>query len=910
QIKQDLTGNIAKVSGDVIQNTPVTSFEQAIQGRAPGVLITSQNGKVGQGINIRIRGSSSISAGNEPLYVVDGMIINSDNFSNTSAATNALADLNTNDIQSLEILKDASAAALYGSRGANGVVLITTKRGKAGKTNFSINYQFGGSKPTGYREFVNAEQYVELMRESAYNNDLADGIDPIANPGDYGGSWLEYIEDEFDFLAGDTDWRTLETDTDWNKEAFQKATQQQFDISANGGNEKTKFFISGSSLDQDGILIGNNFKRISGRANIDHNATDKLSFGLSVSIAHSKNTRVTDDNEFSTPLQLVAQAPITPVRDKQGNLYDDAINPGMFYYPATVERENSSYLTKVFRNIASTNVTYKITPDLKIVGEYGFDLLTQNEDRYQNELTQTGRSVGGYGQSRWVQVFNSTARALLIWDKTINNHTISATGGFEYQQKSITQSNVEGQGFPLKELTKITSAAEIAIGSSNFEDEYFLSYFARANYKFKDRYLVSFSGRADGSSKFGNANRYGFFPAGSVGWILSQEDFLSENDAISFLKFRASYGLVGNAAIPNYRYFAQYSGIKYNGESGLAPTQISNPDLGWEKTAQLDIGVDFGFFNDKITGEVDYYNKQTSDLLFETPVPSTSGYTTQFKNVGELENKGFEFVLNYNIIKTSDLSVSIGGNYANNKNKILKLDGQQTSIDPGSSRYINFVQVGQPIGVFYGREYAGVDPANGDALWYVNGAIEGETTSTYNDANSVVLGNPTPTSTYGFSANATYKGIELSILFQGVAGNKIYNAGGGFMSANGRYEDTSTIDQLDRWQNPGDITNVPQARLYANNGAQASSRFLSDGSYTRLKNVTLAYNFPGAALSKLSMTSLRVYFTGQNLMTFTKYDGWDPEVNTDYLASNIFLSNDFYAAPQAKTFTIGVKIGF
>lgn len=929
QIKQDLTGNIAKVSGNAIQNVPVTTFEQALQGRAAGVLVTSQNGKLGQGMNIRIRGSSSISASNEPLYVVDGMIVNADNFSSNESATNALADINFNDIESIEILKDASASALYGSRGANGVVLITTKRGKAGKTNFTANFQYGSSKPTRNRDFLNSEQYVELMRESAYNNDLADGFDPINNPADYPGSWLEFWEGYMDYLGGDTDWRTLETDTDWEKEAYQKANITSFDLTASGGNEKTTFAFSGGYTNQDGILIGNSFKRVSGRLNLDHRATDKLSFQANISISKSMNNRLSSDNAFSTPLQLVAQAPITPVRDKQGNLFDDAINPSMSYYPATVELENSNFLVSVFRNIVSLGATYKLTDDLRVIGEYGFDLLTQNDDRYQNEFTQTGRAVGGYGQSRWVQAFNYTARAMVAYDKTFDQHSLSIIGGTELQEKSIDVTDAQGQGFPLPELKKLTSAAEPVFITSTLAEEAFLSFFARANYKFKDRYLLSLSGRTDASSKFGPDYKYGFFPAASAGWILSQENFLSNQSTVSFLKFRASYGFTGNAGIPNYRYLAQYSGVAYGGESGLTPSQIPNPELRWEKTAQFDIGFDFGLFNDRLTGEIDYYNKQTTDLLLNTPVPSTSGFTTQFRNVGSLENKGFEIVLNYSVLKNADWSISIGGNYATNQNKILSLNGDETRIGPTGSRFLNAVIVGQPIGAFYGREYAGANPANGDALFFLNrtptqteidngtafivpNSVYGDryVTRVFNSAESIVLGNPTPTGIYGFNANVSYKGIELSVLFQGVTGNKIFDGAGSFMSANGRYEDNSTADQMRRWRNPGDITDVPQARLYGNNGAQSSSRFLYDGSYMRLKTLTVAYNVPVSIANRLSLSSARIYVTGQNLLTFTDYKGWDPEVNTDFNASNVNLGNDFYAAPQPKNFTVGLKVGF
>ena len=929
QLKQDLTGNIAKVSGEDIKNIPVTSFEQALQGRAAGVLITSQNGKLGQGINIRVRGSSSISASNEPLYVVDGMIVNNDNLSSNASATNALADINLNDIQSIEILKDASAAAIYGSRGANGVVLITTKRGKAGKTNFSANFQYGSSKPTRNREFLNAAQYVELMRESAYNNDLSDGIDPINDPADYPDSWLEFWEGYMDYLGGDTDWRALETDVNWEKEAFQNANIASFDFNASGGNEKTTFAFIGGYTNQDGILIGNKYRRFNGRLNMDHNASEKLSFLTNISLSNSINDRLSSDNAFSTPLQLIAQAPITPVRDKQGGLFDDSLNPSMSYYPATVERENSNFITKVFRNIISVNATYKLSNDVRLIGEYGFDLLTQNEDRYQNEFTQTGRSVGGFGQSRWAQVFNHTARGMFIYDKTFNRHALLVTGGGEMLEKSRSITDAQGQGFPLAELKKLNSAAEPVSTTSELFEETFISFFVRGNYKFKERYLLSLSGRSDGSSKFGPDYKYGFFPAASAGWILTQEEFLSNVNPLSFLKLRVSYGITGNAGITNYRYLAQYSGEAYGGESGLAPTQIPNPELRWEKTAQLDMGLDFGLFDDRLTGEIDYYNKQTTDLLLNTPVPSTSGFTTQFKNVGSLENKGIEIVLNYQVFKNYNWSINIGGNYASNKNKILSLNGDDTRIGPTGSRFLNAVIVGQPIGAFFGREYAGADPANGDALFYLNrtptqteitdgnafivaDGIYGDryVTSNFNSAEAIVLGNPTPTGVYGFNANISFKGIDLAILFQGVTGNEIFDGAGSFMSANGRYEDNSTVDQLRRWQNPGDITDIPQARLYGNNGAQSSSRFLSDGSYLRLKTLTVAYNIPANLASKLSLTSARIYVTGQNLLTLTGYKGWDPEVNTDFNASNVNLGNDFYAAPQTKNLIVGIQIGF
>ncbi|MDW7692622.1 TonB-dependent receptor [Flammeovirgaceae bacterium SG7u.111] len=937
QIKKNLTGKVESVSGKSLEDVPVATFEQALQGRAAGVQITSQTGKVGGGINIRIRGTSSISASNEPLYVIDGIPVTTNSQSLTSSQTNPLADINFNDIESIEVLKDASAAAIYGSRGSNGVVLITTKQGSAGKTQMNFNAQYGISKPTNKRDFLNASQYVELNREAAYNNDLADGIDPINNPDEYEDSWLEYMEGNMDFLSGHLDWREeLANDpnwagTNWQDQAFQDASFQNYDLSAQGGNGKTNFFASGSYSDQDGILIGNSFQRVSGRLNLTHDISEKVDLGLNVGISRSENKRVTDDNEFSTPIQLVAQSPLTPVRDLEGNLYDDALNPAMFYYPATMELENASFNTTVFRNLANINVSYEITKGLKITGEYGFDLLTQFEKRYRNSMTQTGRSedVNGYGQDRWTRIFNNTSRAYLSYNKVLKDiHSLEVIAGTEFQKSTRDVTYAAGQNYPLDELKTLSSAAEVVDWAGTLNEFSFLSYFGRLNYNFKEKYLLSISGRVDASSRFGANKRYGFFPAASAGWIISEEEFLS-SEVLSFLKVRASYGVTGNAGIGNYEQYGTFTSAIYDGSSALIPSRIENPDLEWEKTAQADIGIDFGLWNDRLNGEIDYYQKSTTDLLLDVPVPGTSGFRTQTQNIGELENKGIEAVINYKLITTGKFSWNTSVNFARNTNKVTKLNEGTDMIGPLSSRYLNTIKVGEAIGVHYGVEFAGANPSNGDAIFFLNRTPTDEeitdgsafqvdhlgdayVTNNYNLAESKVLGNPNPDFIYGWSNNLKYGNFDLDILIQGQEGNDVYLGGGTFMSANARYEDNQTSDQLNRWQKEGDITSVPQARLYQNNGAQASSRYLSDASYVRLKTLTLGYNFPKAVLSKSFITSARVYFSGQNLLTWTDYVGWDPEVNTDYLAgsNNAYLGNDFYSAPQPKTFTFGVRVGF
>ncbi len=907
QLKQDLTGNVAKVSGSDVQNIPVPTFEQAMQGRAAGVFIEAGNGKLGQGIKVRVRGSSSVSAGNQPLYVVDGIPITSDNQSSTDGDTNPLTDINPTDIESIEILKDASASAIYGSRAANGVVLITTKRGKVGKTNFNIGYQTGISEATGHREWLNTAEYVELFREA---RDATNGTSVAS------------MESRFTrYAAGNREaWENPNSpayvSTNWEDQVLKRGGINQIDLSASGGNEKTRFYASGSWSDQKGIIINNKLQRLSGRLNLDHQATEKLRIGMNFSLTRTLNHRLSDDNEFSTPMQVVALAPITPVIDPRTGLISGVLDPATGspnssypqYYNPLIDSEYASRLTTVFRNLGTIYGTFNFTKDLSFTSEVGYDLLNQHEERYYGaETVRNSSAPKGYGADRWTQIFNYTTNNFLRYETSINDiHQLDATIGMSYQESNRDYGNVEGQQFPSSSYNKLAASALLTAGSSTETKYSFLSYFARANYKFNNRYLIGVSGRVDGSSRFGKDNRYGFFPAASVGWILTEESFLADNGVVEFLKLRASYGITGNAEIGNFASRSLYSGdAGYGSVGGQRPSQLANPDLHWEQTAQLDIGVDFGFLNNRITGEVDYYIKKTSDLLLEVNLPGSSGYSTQTRNVGEMENKGFELVINSENL-VGDLKWTTSFNIARNINKVTNIQGQVIQGD-----FLNRAVEGEPIGVFYGPKYAGVNPDNGDALYYVRNANgELETTNDYNAATYMVLGNPNPDYIGGITNTFSYKGIDFSFLFQGVFGNDVYNGGGKFMSANGDFFDNQTKDQLGRWRNPGDITDIPQARLYGANGTGESSRYLSDASYVRLKTITLGYNLPSSIISRAKLSKVRVYVSGQNILTFTDYEGWDPEVNSDTYASNVNQGVDFYSAPQAKTITFGVNIGF
>ena len=917
QIKRDLTGNIAQVKSKDIENMPTPSVDQALQGRAAGVFVNSGGGKLGQSVTVRVRGNSSISASSQPLYVVDGVPVTTGDQGNYGGDTNPLADINPNDIESIEILKDASAGAIYGARAANGVVLISTKRGKAGKTSVSINYQAGEAQATKRLPFLNTEQYEKFYRQAAGYVDRLDGVEPN-DPDSYTQS-LFGPGGFLDYYSYGTYGTPKQTDNNWQEKAFQKAPMQQMDMQISGGNEKTKFFMSGQVLNQTGTLIGNKLGRLSGRLNIDHQATNWLSVGLMMSLSRGDNQRLPDDNAFSNPLQMAALTPHTPFLDPNTGLPAGA-PPGdvgiPLYYNPILSVEYAKFTQVTNRNLTNTYAQVNILPGLKFRTELGIDLLNQNEEGYfqsQTVRNQT-RAANGVGSNYGTFVTNYNANNFLAYNKGFGVHNIDATVGMSYQQSQTKTNYIEGTQFPSDSYRKIASAATKSDGSSAETNFRFLSYFARANYRLKDRYLVGLSARIDGSSRFGVNSRYGFFPAVSAGWVLTEENFLKNNRVVSFMKLRASYGLTGNSEIGNFPQLGLFQGdAGYVGAPGQRPSQIANPDLKWETTVQTDIGLDFGLLNNRITGEVDYYIKKTTDLLLEVNVPGTTGFSRQFRNVGALENKGFEFVLNtQNTVGKLKWSTSF--NIATNANKVTNIQGQ---IIEGGVRNMNRVVEGQPIGVFFTREYAGVDPANGNALFFKNtknpdGTIDRSTVTNngYNSTERVVVGNPNAKFFGGITNTLSYGGIDFSIFFNGVAGNNVNFYGvGQYSSANGIYEDNQTTDQLNAWTKENPNTDVPEARYLITNGSQPSSRYIFDGSYLRLRTLSLGYTLPKSLTSRAKIERVRVYVSAMNLATFTKYKGWDPEVNSDSFTSNFAQGNDFYTPPQPRTILFGINIG-
>lgn len=921
--KRDLTGNITKVAAADIADIPVPTLDAAIQGKAAGVVVTQGSGKLGNAIQIRVRGSASVSGSNEPLYVLDGIILTP--FASTLTPTNPLVDLNPQDIESIDVLKDAAAAAIYGSRGANGVVVITTKKGKVGRTNVNVSIQTGISNPTKQVEFLNGQQYVDYMLLSGAGADRRLGRNPAAANSRTNAvrAFLNDASLGAIPISGAID-PTRIPNQNWSELIFpSNVPTNQVDVSVSGGNEKTTFYASGQYFEQTGIVVGNTLNRFTSRLNVEHKVSDIFKAGFNFSLARTFNDRLAADNAFSNPIQAVAIPSITPAINPATGLPIGASASDVdypLYFNPFIGIGNSYRRTTVIRNLGTFFGELQIVEGLKFRSEIGFDIMNQNDDQYFNSVVRRNNPTAPLGSGSFAtqRIENINLNSFLSYVATFDEarHLIDLTAGMSYQKQNTVGNTVSGQDFPSDEFKKLTAAARITAGSSTETEFSFLSYFARANYKFLDRYLISVSGRVDGSSRFGADNRYGFFPAASVGWVISQEDFLKNVEFISYLKLRASYGRTGNAEIGNFASRGLFTGTlasaAYNGNPGIVPSQLANPALTWETNDQVDMGVDFSLFNNAVTVELAYYNKTSKGLLLNVNVPASTGFSTITRNVGNMTNSGFEFAVTADVIKTDDFSWRVNVNGATLNNEVTNL---QSQIIEGAFTMSRAME-GQPLGVFFTPEYAGVDPVNGNALWFRNtlladGSRDRTVDSVYSRVQRVAAGNPIPSFTGGFTNTFRYKGFELSVSFNGVFGNKLNFYGvGRYSSANALFEDNQTVDQLVSWTPTNTNTNVPEARYLSNNGSQQSTRYIVDGSFVRLRNATLAYNLPKEWLQDLGVTNVRVFVSGLNLLTITKYVGWDPEMNSDFTVTNISQGVDFYTPPQARTFMFGINVGF
>ncbi len=908
-LKKDLTGSIVKVNAGDIENFPQPSFESAIQGKAAGVVVTSGSGKLGQAIQINIRGISSIGASSQPLYVIDGQPMSTASVSDgTNDDTNPLADINPNDIQSVEVLKDASASAIYGARASNGVVLITTKKGRSGqKAVIEVNASHGISNPARKWKFANAKQYVSLIEQAA----ISDGTYDFVNGNSSFATQEETIQDYrdnvyypvMDQYALGTDWRNAAVNTNWQDQIYHhNAPTNQLNVSATGGNDKTRFFISGSGNTQDAIVINNKFKRYGTRFNIDHTFSDRLTFGMNLAFDRSQLDRITNDDAFSTPGQLIAQLPISPLIDPSTGLPN-----AQTLYPSGIYDALYDFDKQVtFRTIGNAYATLKILPSLSFQSEFGADVLNLTETEFEGKESQDGAGIGKGATIVSQNVSYNTNNYFTFTPNLGENSKLNIVGGMSYLQNDYQHTAATGENYPSDAVKNLSGATNITSASTTDSRYTFLSYFLRASYSFAGKYLVSVSDRIDGSSRFSPDKRYGNFPAASLGWVLSEENFMKGVAAISFLKIRASYGLTGNAEIPVAAFQSLYGVTNYPALPGFSPTQLAS-SIHWEKTRQADIGLDFGILKSRITGEIDYYRKHSYDLLLNTNIPSSTGYYSTssgasiLTNLGKMDNNGEELsITSQNLVGAFKWSTTL--NISHNSNKVGDINGQIIESGDGLQRAVQ----GQPIGTFFMQKFVGVDPQTGDALY---DAGDGKTTSDYSSAPRQSLGSFVPKFTGGITNTFSYKGVDLSVFFYGITGNKIFNAGGRFQS-DGFYNgfDNQTVDILNAWKKPGDITMVPRIGYYNGSGHSNSSRWLYKGDYLRLRNLTLGYSIPASAANSIGIKSVRVYVSAVNLLTFTKYPG-DPEVNTN-VVNNIAGGEDFYTIPQARTFTLGINVKF
>jgi TonB-linked SusC/RagA family outer membrane protein len=870
--KDLISDAVSSVSSKQIKDLPLPSVDGLLQGQVAGVQVIQNSGTPGGEMSVRIRGLSSISGSNQPLYIIDGIPVTTGDFAQigySGQGSSALSDINPSDIESISVLKDASATAIYGARASNGIVLITTKRGKAQKSVVSVNISSGMQQVWNKLDMLNARQWME------YRNDLT-GTTAFTQQ----------------------DMENVKIDTDWQDVIFRAAPISSYEVSTTGGSEKTQFFISGNLFDQGGVLIGTDYKRANGRINIDHEVTNRLKIGTSIGLTYSKTNRVEGDQTLQGPLPNGISTPaIFPVFNEDGTYNQNGPYANAVSIANEAINENFSYRTN-----SNVYADYKITEDLTFTSKWGVDFLNFREHAYESTKTVQGAKFNGLGFETYRNVLNIVSNNLLKYKKRFNKHRVEALVGYSFEKYESRSSFIRGQDFADDNLQYINSAATIVSASASASDAGIRSYFGRANYNFDNKYIFTATGRFDTSTRFGENNRTGFFPAASVAWRVSEEDFLKNNKSISDLKFRVSYGLTGNDDISPFLFSELYGNSSYGGQSAIFPSNIPNPDLKWESTAQLNIGINLGLFKDRFILTADYYNKQTNDLLLSRPLPRSSGFSSITENVGKIENKGIEISLSTQNIITDNFTWNSQFNISGNRNKVLELYNNQPIDDIG--RGGNRIMEGQPIGIFYSYESLGVDPSTGDIV-YADTNFDGEITSD----DRTIVGNPHPDFIGGFTNNFSYKNIDLTIFLQGSYGNDVFHGSRLFLeSLQGGDNQIAAVTR--RWRQPGDITDIPRATtdpVASVQNKRVSSRFIEDGSYLRVKNVTLGYTLDGTKSKKQLFSSLRTYISIQNLLTFTNYTGLDPEVN--YRGdSNSVIGTDFFTYPQARTFTLGVNL--
>ena len=881
--------SLSSINSDAVQNRPNPNVISSVQGQIPGLYTSASSGQPGSGQAVRIRGTGSITAGRNPLYVVDGVIIQTGSVSQLDSGNNAtdiLSMINPNDIESVNVLKDASATALYGSRGSNGVIVINTKRGKSGKTSVTLKTQYGTSEATfGKFKLLNAQQQFDYDRSVLANSGL----------------------DE-DAINNQRPASLLDNTTDWLDAAFRTGTNYNVELQASGGNEKTRFFVSGGHSQTEGTQIFSDYQRTSLRTNLDHTATDRLSFGIDMNVAYSQQANAVNGNRFQSPiLSAFSTTPLQgAVNPDTGELYvgDETEYIGFtgdnFLYSLPLNPVD----VNTFRMLTTLNLEYKFTDNFKFTQKTNVDFINDNSKNFDDPTTNDGRDDNGSLTSSFNQNRAITSQSFLKYFTDFGNgdHNIDVLAGFEYQRVNTNQFFASGIGFADGRLQTLNSSAEPQSVGGSISNYAFVSFLTNINYDLQGKYLATVSFRRDGSSRFGANNRWGNFWSIGGAWRISDEDFFPEGGILSEMKLKSSYGTAGNAAIGNFPSLELYGfGNSYQGNPGSSPSQISNPDLAWETSNQFNVGLDFGILDNRIVTTVEYYKKVASDLLLNVPVSRISGFSTALKNIGEIQNTGVEVTVVADVVKTEDFSWRSNFNIAFNRDKITSLpDGEDIANGTQVQR------VGEPIRSIFIQSWAGVNPADGTPLWHTaddEGNING-ITGNYNDAGQFIVGNATPDFTAGWTNEFSYKGLYLSAYFYTAQGHELYNSSRPFIESDGsRFGWVQIEEVLDHWEQPGDIAERPLPITGGNNNSnRTSTRYLEDASFVRLKTLTLGYTLPRNVLDKIKVANANLYISGNNLWTQTKYSGIDPEASE--------TGSEFFRYPVGKSLTFGLDLTF
>ena len=941
QKKSDITGAISSIKNKDFKDQPVSNLAASIEGKLSGINVTQPSGTPGAGLLVSIRGAQN------PLYVVDGVPMESESNSSLGTSYNlsgqsvgsgqnisSISDINPDDIESIEILKDASKA-IYGSRAANGVVLITTKRGKSGKTTFDFNVNLGTQSVEKEIPFLNSTQFYNLTNTAikndiwVYHNDIATNnpnphfsLDDMQSVGlvDANGNAIPNPAAPYYDLKS-------RINTNWEDEIFRTAPVVNYELSARGGDDKTKFFVGGGYFDQEGIIINNYYKRYNFRANLDNQATEKLLFGTNVSASYSDNKRSFNDNTYTGIVtNALGASPLMPVYSSPG-VYTDFGNYQAYWLsdnPVKSAKEINAH-TFTDRLIASVYGEYKITKDLKFRSTWSVDYDNVNDSQYFSAITVDAQTDGGkllLGETKHFTWINEN---MFTYQHLFGKNNLTVLGGFSQQQTEIQQQATKGIGFPQTGNVQNINNAALSTNIPVLYPKIFSdlnSFISRVNYEYDNKYLLAVIMRADGSSKFETGHQWGYFPSVSAGWNISDESFLADNKSINALKLRASYGLSGQQDnVPDYLNYAYWGAAKYNGSSGFVPINLlpSTP-LTWQVNTIFNIGADFELFNHFVNGSVEYFVSDQSKLLNPQQIEGTTGFQAVYSNSGKIEDKGLEIQLSTNNVKTNNFTWTSSFNISFLKNTIKSLatDNQLISSYTDQSP-TNILKIGQPVGSFIGVRFAGVDPANGDALYYAADGTKERADQVNFSRDETIIGSPRPKFFGGFTNNFRYKKFDLMVATQFSYGNKVFNLirttyeslgwssgstpSGAYLGGVYANNDTRV---LGAWSHPGQVTNIPRPSFLLQNYFPNSDEFLEDGSFLKIRTVNLGYNIGKTKY----FSSVRLYLQAEDLLTITKYIGFDPEVSSTGGSNDQTAGIDYAAYPPARTLSLGIDLKF